>query len=108
MLCFASLWLRYSDDDTCQSIMLPCFKNPGTDVYCLENSLWHAILQGVCALLWLRIHVGKGKVSRVTKYQSDVREEVAPNRRETYTGSKPCERDSWGQQSHKEVRAKEI
>lgn len=51
MLCFASLWLSYSDDDTCQSSMLPCFKNPGTDMYCLENSLWHAILQGVCALL---------------------------------------------------------
>lgn len=49
-LCFASLWLSYSADDTCQSSMLPCLKNPGTDMYCLENSLWHAILQGVCAL----------------------------------------------------------
>lgn len=52
--------------------------------------------------------VARGKVSRVVKYQPDMREEVAPNRRETSTGSKPCERYAWSQQSHKEVRAEEI
>lgn len=52
--------------------------------------------------------LARGKVSRVVKYQHDVREEVAPDRRETSAGSRPCERYAWSQQSHKEVRAEEV
>lgn len=36
ILCFASLWLSYSADDICQSSSLPCFRSPGSNIYCFN------------------------------------------------------------------------